>query len=148
MPKAKKPSRAKRRRSKTPPPVSAIERRRVRLSLEAYERMALLRALDECDYHIGDAATLLVLSKATMYRKLVEHGIPRRAPGARNTMRVRAWYLPTREPVTLAGYERLALGRALGAAGGSVSAAGHLLGVSRSTMFRKVRAHGVETVRP
>ena len=99
---------SKKRRSKALPPVTAMERRRVPLSLEAYERMALLRALDERDYHVGDAAALLGLSGASMYRKMVQRGIPRREPGARNAMRVRAWYLRTKEPVSLAAYERLA----------------------------------------
>jgi transcriptional regulator of acetoin/glycerol metabolism len=138
---------SKKRRPKALPPVTAIERRRVLLTLEAYERMALLRASDESDYHVGDAAALLGLAGATMYRKMVQRGIPRREPGARNAMRVRAWYLRTKEPVNLATYERLALGRAIREAGGSTLAAGGLLGLSKSTVYRKVRAHGVEAVR-
>jgi DNA-binding NtrC family response regulator len=51
------------------------------LSLDAYERSALERALDECRGDASQAARRLGIGRSTFYRKLTRHGIrvPRRA---------------------------------------------------------------------
>ena len=54
------------------------------LSLDAYERSALERALDECRGDASGAARRLGIGRSTFYRKLVRHGIsvPRRGGSA------------------------------------------------------------------
>jgi DNA-binding NtrC family response regulator len=54
------------------------------LSLDAYERSALERALDECRGDATGAARRLGIGRSTFYRKLVRHGIsvPRRGGSA------------------------------------------------------------------
>ena len=46
------------------------------LSLDAYERSALERALDECRGDASRAALRLGIGRSTFYRKLARHGIP------------------------------------------------------------------------
>ena len=45
------------------------------LSLESYERLAILRALDEAEGDKDEAAKVLGIGKSTFYRKLKNHGI-------------------------------------------------------------------------
>ena len=45
------------------------------ISLELYEKKALMRALDECDGDKLQAAKLLKVGKSTLYRKLKRLGI-------------------------------------------------------------------------
>jgi len=112
------------------------------LRLDAYERHALVRALDENDGNVQAAADALGLKKSTMYRHLVTHGIPR--PQQRLPLRGELGdYLKLDGPVSLEAYERAALERALRDAGGNLSDAAKLLGVGRNTMYRKCRAAGM-----
>jgi two-component system response regulator HydG len=54
------------------------------LSLEAYERAAIDRAMRECDGDASAAARRLGIGRSTLYRKLVKHGRhPARARGAK-----------------------------------------------------------------
>ncbi len=46
------------------------------LSLDAYERAALERALQECSGDASSAARRLGIGRSTFYRKLAQHGIP------------------------------------------------------------------------
>ncbi len=50
---------------------------------------------------------------------------------------------PEQVPLSLEAYERLALERALAEAGGDVRTAARLLGVGRSTLYRKLGRHGL-----
>jgi len=50
------------------------------LSLEAYERCALERALRECDGNASRAAQRLRIGRSTFYRKLARHGLGRDEP--------------------------------------------------------------------
>jgi len=54
------------------------------LSLDAYERSVLERALDECRGDASRAALRLGIGRSTFYRKLARHGIsvPRRGGSA------------------------------------------------------------------
>jgi len=59
------------------------------ISLDAYERCALERALAECVGDVSAAARILGVGRSTLYRKLAKHGIvvggraqPGRSPGA------------------------------------------------------------------
>jgi len=62
-------------------PVRAAAAAALPLSLDAYERSALERALDECRGDASRAAHRLGIGRSTFYRKLARHGIrvPRRA---------------------------------------------------------------------
>jgi transcriptional regulator of acetoin/glycerol metabolism len=40
------------------------------LSFDAYEKLAIVRALRECEGNIGEAAKLLNVGKSTLYRKI------------------------------------------------------------------------------
>ena len=57
----------------------------VPLSLEAYERLALERALNETGGDASEAARRLGIGRSTLYRKLSKHGIE-----------VRRWDRPAR----------------------------------------------------
>jgi DNA-binding NtrC family response regulator len=59
-------------RSHAPSPVGAA----LPLSLDAYERSALERALGECHGDASRAAACLGIGRSTFYRKLARHGIP------------------------------------------------------------------------
>jgi transcriptional regulator of acetoin/glycerol metabolism len=48
-----------------------------------------------------------------------------------------------RLPLSLAAYERAVLERALAETGGDATAAARLLGMGRSTLYRKLARHGV-----
>jgi transcriptional regulator of acetoin/glycerol metabolism len=87
-----------------------------------------------------EAAKLLGMTKATIYRRMQMLGIPRPDSGRP----VQDGFLVTDEPVSLDGYERLALERAMEQAGGNPSAAAKLLGVGRSTLYRKLAGHRIE----
>ncbi len=55
---------------------------RLPLSLDAYERSALVRALREADGDATAAARRLRIGRSTFYRKLVKHGIGKQEPVA------------------------------------------------------------------
>jgi DNA-binding NtrC family response regulator len=63
---------------------SAAEGAALPLSLDAYERSALERALEECRGDASQAARRLGIGRSTFYRKLARHGIsvPRRSANA------------------------------------------------------------------
>ena len=51
---------------------------------------------------------------------------------------------PVDLPLSLDAYERCALERALGVSEGDVSGAARLLGIGRSTLYRKLARHGLD----
>jgi transcriptional regulator of acetoin/glycerol metabolism len=110
------------------------------LRLGAYERAALLRALHECDGDPLEAAELLGVSKSAMYRRMAKHAIPGKRRGAAP---LEDPPFIAGEPVSLDAYERLALQRALVAADGSIPETARLLGVGRSTVYRKLVQHAI-----
>jgi DNA-binding NtrC family response regulator len=57
------------------PRAGAEPARSLPLSLEAYERAALERALRECGGDAGAAARRLGIGRSTLYRKLAQHGL-------------------------------------------------------------------------
>ena len=66
------------RRHRAPPPpdgAAAAETADLPLSLDAYERCALERALRECGGNATQAAQRLGIGRSTMYRKLGRHGL-------------------------------------------------------------------------
>jgi two-component system response regulator HydG len=70
-------------RSEPPPAPDALP-----LSLDAYERCALERALRECGGDAGEAARRLGIGRSTFYRKLARHGVrPGRALSAPRPIR-------------------------------------------------------------
>jgi len=48
----------------------------VPVSLDAYEKLAIERALEECHYEVEEAANLLDVGLSTLYRKMKKHSIP------------------------------------------------------------------------
>jgi transcriptional regulator of acetoin/glycerol metabolism len=106
------------------------------LSLAAYERSAILRALAETGGNVLAAARLMGESRSALYRHIRALGIPRGVPEPSS-------YLVLDGPPSLAAYERAALERAMAEAGGDIQAAAKLLGVGKSTMYRKVERYGI-----
>jgi len=64
------------------------------LSLDAYERLALERALLESGGDTGEAARLLGIGRSTLYRKLAKHRLGGRAASARSGSRGVSAYPP------------------------------------------------------
>jgi transcriptional regulator of acetoin/glycerol metabolism len=52
--------------------------------------------------------------------------------------------VPTDLPISLDAHERCALERALAECAGDVSAAARILGIGRSTLYRKLAKHGID----
>jgi transcriptional regulator of acetoin/glycerol metabolism len=113
---------------------------RIPLSLEAYERSAILRALAEGGGGVPAAAKLMGEGKSTLYRRMQFLGIPKGTskPGS---------YLVIDGPPTMDSYERAALERAMAEAGGSRLRAAKLLGVGKSTMYRRLERYGIDSRR-
>jgi two-component system response regulator AtoC len=65
----------------SPPPAAALP-----LSLDAYERCALERALAECGGDASRAARRLGIGRSTLYRKLARHGLRSRRTGQRRAI--------------------------------------------------------------
>jgi transcriptional regulator with PAS, ATPase and Fis domain len=65
---------------RSPGPSEALPTPGVPLSLDAYERCALERALHECGGDATSAARLLGIGRSTFYRKLARHGIRANRP--------------------------------------------------------------------
>jgi transcriptional regulator of acetoin/glycerol metabolism len=105
-------------------------------SLAAYERSAILRALAESGGEVPAAAKLLGEGKSTLYRRMQILRIPKGTPEPGS-------FLVIAGPPTLEAYERAALERARAEAGGDIQAAAKLLGIGKSTMYRKVERHGI-----
>ncbi|MCC7011099.1 MAG: hypothetical protein IT454_00940 [Planctomycetes bacterium] len=109
------------------------------LSIAAYEREVLLRALDEAGGDARRAGKLLGLPKSSIYRHLVQAGISSRSPekplGFANHL-----------PLSQEAYEREVLSRALAATGDKRLAA-KALGMGKSTYYRRAATLGVDGVR-
>jgi transcriptional regulator of acetoin/glycerol metabolism len=145
-----------RRRSKVAAPprdeLAPVPRRRlpgpvrstVPLSLESYERMALQRALAECEGDMLAAAKLLRIGKSTMYRRVHDLGLVASRQGPATEISTSDPLAASGAPVSLKAYERLALERALAEAGGRALGAAKLLRVSKSRMYRMVDEHGLK----
>ncbi len=105
------------------------------LRLTAYERAAYQRAIVESGGDLRAAAKLLGVSRSTVYRRTAVLGLPHDGGGAP--------VLVTDDPVSIGGYEKLALERALAETAGDVIAAARLLDVGKSTLYRKLGRHGL-----
>ena len=113
-------------------------------SLAAYERMAILRALHESGHDAIEAARQLRTSKSSLYRRMAKLGIPRRPLGQRGGVpAVADGYLRLPGRVSFEAYERRALQRALEQAGGNMEVAARLLGIGKSTLYRRCSARAV-----
>jgi transcriptional regulator of acetoin/glycerol metabolism len=77
-PAARGPAARQRRGARRPAPRPGIP-----LSLDAYERCALERALAEADGDATRAARRLGIGRSTLYRKLARHGL---RPGSGSTL--------------------------------------------------------------
>jgi DNA-binding NtrC family response regulator len=124
-------------RRRLPGPVRST----VPLSLENYERLALQRALAECEGDMLAAAKLLRIGKSTMYRRVHDLGLAASRQGRATATSTADPLAASGAPGSLKAYERLAVERALAEAGGSTLAAAKLLRVGKSTMYRMVDEH-------
>jgi transcriptional regulator of acetoin/glycerol metabolism len=107
-------------------------------SLDDYERAAIQRALVEADGDVIRAGKLLGKSKSTTYRRVSALGVDTHGELVRPT-------LGSNLPLDLDAYERAAFEGALDACGRGRAAAAKLLGVGKSTLYRRMRALGIAT---
>jgi DNA-binding NtrC family response regulator len=114
------------------------------LSLESYERMAVQRALAECEGNMLAAAKLLRIGKSTMYRRVHDLVLAASRQGRATAVSTADPLAASGAPVSLKAYERLPVERALAEAGGRTLAAAKLLRVSKSRMYRMVDEHGLK----
>lgn len=113
------------------------------LSLDAYERMAIQRAIAESGGEVAGAVALLKSNKSTIYRRMKLLGIPSPAWNGMVAALPDDPVAAAGTPVSFEAYERAALTRALDAANGSILDAATRLGLSKSSMYRRVRALGM-----
>jgi len=78
----------------SPTPVLVDAARSDPETLDAYERLALERALLESGGDTGEAARLLGIGRSTLYRKLAKHRLGGRAASARSGSRGVSAYPP------------------------------------------------------
>ena len=125
------------------------------VSLEQHDWPRNLRELEDCvevlcATALGDDSGIGVLPEALRDRAGAEAGRDR-LPGEghgelRPVPRMQApagHVAPLEEPVSLDLYERMALERALEESGGDKLAAARLLKVGKSTLYRKLKRHGI-----
>lgn len=122
---------------------SALPESDVPISLDAYERQAILRALDENGGIAIAAGAALGLSKAGMYRHMDRAGIPRTGRVIDIAEFAPNGYLRLDGPVSMDAYERRVLQRAIGSCGGDKRAAARVLGIGLSTIYRRCDALGL-----
>ena len=79
-----------------------------------------------------------------MYRRMAAVQVPRGPLGRRGTLPLERAYVVTDEPVSLEGYERLAIRRALDECAGDKAQAARLLRVGKSTLYRRMAELGLE----
>ena len=113
------------------------------LSFAAYERMAIERALAECNGHVLEAAVRLGLTKSSIYRRIQVLGIRKPSKGGTFEISAHDPFASSGEPVSLDAYERAALLRAIEQSAGNVLAAGRLLKAGKSTLYRRMAALGI-----
>ncbi len=122
---------------------SALSESDVPISLDAYERQAILRALDENGGNAIAAGAALGMSKAGAYRHMDRAGIPRTGRLIDIAEFAPNGYLRLDGPVSMDAYERRALQRAISSCGGDKRAAARLLGIGLSTLYRRCDALGL-----
>lgn len=105
-------------------------------SLVDYERAAVQRALAEVGGDAVAAGGLLGMSRSAVYRVVQRYGFVRSAV-------LSAPRLGAELPLSLDAYEKAALQRALDAGGGDIQSASRLLGMPKSTAYRRMRVHGL-----
>src|SRR5688572_26003302 len=101
------------------------------MTLDELERQAVEAALASTGFNLNAAAALLGMGRTTLARKVQLYGL-RRKPLSTTT-----------PPMALADLERAAMEAALVSTRCNVAEAARRLGISRSTLIRKVKAHGV-----
>jgi transcriptional regulator of acetoin/glycerol metabolism len=110
------------------------------LSLDAYERMAIQRALAEGEGNALAAAKLLGISKSAIYRRMDALGISAAERGLATTDDP---LVMAGEPLSVQAYEKAAIVRAMAESGADKLAAAKLLGVGKSTLYRLAKKHGL-----
>lgn len=107
------------------------------LSLDAYERMAIQRALAENQRDMAATARALGIGQSTLYRRIGVLGVGDATPEGDPLVAAGV-------AVSLDAYEKAALLKAIEFSGGDKVAAGKLLGLAKSSIYRRLRYHGVE----
>ena len=100
------------------------------LTLAQLERQAIEAALSHTGFNLDEAARLLGMGRTTLFRRVKDYGFHRTKPLS-----------PTVAPIGLAELERAAIRAALARAAFNVAEAARLLGIDRTTLIRKVKAH-------
>lgn len=102
------------------------------MTLAELERIGIEAALASTGFNIDEAARILGISRTTLFRRVKEYGL-----------RERPLEKASAEPVELAELEAAAIETALARAQFNVAEAARLLGISRTALFRKVKALGL-----
>lgn len=136
-----------------PPPMTIVPAARrtprqaratqAKLSLDEYERMALMRALAESGGHPIAAAKALGLTKSSIYRRMKKQRVPVPTKEVVTACHPDDPLVGSGEPLDLASYEKAALVRAIDECRGDKLAAARRLGIGKSTLYRLVKGHGL-----
>lgn len=132
---ARAPRRSNRALATTLLPKGAVVECDVPLSLEAYERHAIVRALAENGNSVARAAAALGQPTNTLYNRMSTIGLRRSELGGRGAHKPLPDFLRLDGPVSFEAYERRALERALAEANGDKRAAAKLLGMGQGTQY-------------
>ena len=119
----------------------------VPVSLLAYERMAIQRAIAESGGNVIAAARLLKASKSTMYRRMHAVGLDRPSLGGAIAVAPDDPVLAAGVPVSFEEHEKAALVRALDQCDGNRLATARLLGVGKSRLYRMAGRKGLPEAR-
>ncbi len=113
------------------------------LSFNAYERMAIERALAECAGNVIEAGQRLKLTKSSIYRRIQVLGIRKPSEGGTFEISAHDTVAHSAEPLSLEAYEKAAILSAIDQCAGNVVAAGKLLRAGKSTLYRRMAALGI-----
>lgn len=104
------------------------------MTLAQLETIGIATALASTHFNLDEAARILGMGRTTLLRKVKEHGFREG-----KTLGMAA----STEPMGLVAIELAGIETALAGTGFNVSEAARVLGIGRTTLIRKIKAHGL-----